>query len=203
MKLYTAIGDRGTTLLVGGGRTDKSGVRIDAYGCVDELNAQLGLFLAAVSGDPHAMAARAIGQLVDQATLVQHELFNIGSELATPREALDSAPLQLIDHQHVRRLEHEIDAMSDEVPPLSAFVLPGGTELGARAHVCRTVCRRAERAVWRLHATEPVREATTIYLNRLSDWLFAAARLVIHAVGADEVLWDAKQAARATPTPNA
>jgi cob(I)alamin adenosyltransferase len=177
-RIYTRTGDAGETALADGSRVPKTALRVAAYGTVDELNAALGLVrLAAAEPD-------AIGRL-------QNDLFDLGADLATPGFETDgNAPrprLRVVASQ-VERLEAEIDAMNAGLAPLRSFVLPGGTPLAAALHVARTVCRRAERETVALAAVEPVNPEAVRYLNRLSDWLFVAAR-VANDGGEGDLLW--------------
>lgn len=180
-RIYTRTGDAGTTRLATGGSVSKADLRVEAYGAVDETNACLGLARLHTGGDPalDAMLAR-----------VQNELFDLGADLSTPArddEAQD-AKLRILDSQ-VARLEAEIDALNGTLPDLKSFVLPGGTPAAAALHLARTVCRRAEREAVRLvEAGEPVSGPAMRYLNRLSDFLFVAARWA-NGRGADEVFW--------------
>jgi cob(I)alamin adenosyltransferase len=181
MKLYTRTGDDGTTGLFGGGRVPKTSRRVDAYGTVDEANATIGAARAT------GLEANADAVLAD----VQEDLFSLGAELACVpgREAkLASAPLGQTD---IDRLERAIDDTDAGCPPLRQFILPGGSPQAAALHVARTVCRRAERAVLALDDAPPRRE-TVVYLNRLSDLLFALARRANVVAGVDDVPWEAK-----------
>lgn len=181
MKLYTRTGDDGTTGLVGGRRVGKDELRLETYGTVDELNANLGLADAACSVQQEDVSQRL--------RAVMNELFSIGASLAAPdgeTEQVKLPPLPTTD-----RLEAEIDAADAELKPLSNFILPGGGELAARLHVARCVCRRAERLAVHLNRSEGVATAVIVYLNRLSDWLFAQARLANHAAGVPDVPWRA------------
>ena len=137
MKIYTKTGDQGTTSLVGGVRIDKSHARIEAYGTIDELNSALGYLLSLLPD----------GVDVTLLERVQHELFNIGTHLATDREQRPDAPVPPLDPSNVTQLEAAIDQMQAQLPPQAHFILPGGTPAAAWAHVCRTICRRAERRV--------------------------------------------------------
>ena len=176
-KVYTKGGDKGRTSLVGGQRIEKASLRLEAYGTTDELNAQLGWLAAQIVGvRPYGFVVR-----------VQHQLFVIGGYLATPSDA-ESKPCQ-VKAEHVEAIEHEIDWMDEELPELSAFVIPGGSAQCAAAHVCRTVCRRAERAVLRLGQQELVDPEVVRYLNRLSDYLFVLSRWLIHQCGGEELYW--------------
>jgi cob(I)alamin adenosyltransferase len=185
MKIYTKTGDDGTTGLFGGGRVRKSDARIECYGTVDELNAALGL--ARVAADGTGRAGPAIGEAVSRA---QHELFVIGSHLATPEDSPSTRSLPHLDESMIARLEMEIDAAESELAPLRAFILPGGCELAARLHVARTVCRRAERVLVDFAMDRPVSATIVTYLNRLSDWLFVMARLANHRAGMTDILWE-------------
>lgn len=180
-RIYTRTGDDGTTRLATGQPVSKAGPRVEAYGAVDETNACVGLARLHTGADPafDAMLAR-----------IQNELFDLGADLSTPPKAeeADGSVLRMVDGQ-VTRLEGEIDALNATLPALTSFILPGGTPAAAALHLARTVCRRAERkAVRLLEAGEPVSGAALRYLNRLSDFLFVAAR---HANdhGASEVFW--------------
>ncbi len=175
-RIYTRTGDAGETGLIGGRRVPKDHPRVEAYGAVDELNAHLG-------------AARALARGGQVATLlgeVQHRLFDLGAELATPPARSAPAGVRAED---VAALERAIDRYQQRLPPLRAFVLPGGTPLAASLHVARTVCRRAERRVVALSRAEPVRAEVLAYLNRLSDLLFVLARAANRAAGRPDVVW--------------
>jgi cob(I)alamin adenosyltransferase len=178
MKIYTKTGDDGTTGLIGGSRVLKSDSRIDCYGAVDELNALIGL--AAVAAGP---------DLLEQLRQVQSELFVIGSHLATPEGSRHAAALPPLPEESIRRLETEIDACEAALPPLRNFILPGGSELAARFHMARTVCRRAERVVVGFASGHPLGGRIIEYLNRLSDWLFVQARAANQAAGVADVPW--------------
>ncbi len=177
MKLYTKRGDDGLTDLIGGQRVPKHHLRVDAYGCVDELNAAIGLSLADCLID----AVR--GPLIT----VQRRLFDLGAQLATPASA-QASPARLTA-DHAAELEARIDTACEPLPPLRTFILPGGTVLAARLHLARTVCRRAERCVAALAEQEPVDPAALIYLNRLADLLFALARRANFEAGVEDVPW--------------
>ena len=189
-KLYTRQGDRGQTSLFGGGRVPKDHPRVDAYGQLDELSAALGLLIVSLPAD----------ELRDQLQQVQNDLFDLGAELATPPESrLEYKLPPGVEEADWRRLEGLLDAYDAQVPPLRAFVLPGGHETAARAHLARTVCRRAERAVVRLAHEEEVRADVLTYLNRLSDFLFVAARVLNQRAGVAEVEWQQRPRASADP----
>ncbi len=192
-RIYTKGGDTGNTSLVGGQRVPKDAPRIEAYGTVDELNSSLGT--AAVSCAEHDRLAP-LGKILLR---VQHELFNLGSILAT--EPADVHPKQpRITEAEVKQLEHEIDAMNDGLGTLRSFVLPGGTRVNAELHVCRTVCRRAERLLVAFARYEEVPAEAIQYLNRLSDALFVWSRWANHTLGVPEVLWEPNKAASAEPS---
>lgn len=184
-RVYTRRGDSGETSLVGGQRLPKNDLRIEAYGTVDELNSFIGLARE---------SARDLVELDVILRRVQHELFNLGSILATLPE--DVHPKQArITAAESEQLEREIDRMNEGLPPLRSFVLPGGSRLNAELHVCRTICRRAERVCVALASTTPVDEESVRYLNRLSDALFVWSRWASHRMGVPEVLWEPNQAA--------
>ncbi len=178
MKIYTKTGDSGETALFGGQRVAKDAQRIEAYGAVDELNAFLGLAVR------HCTSP----DLKSRLLRVQGELFQVGADLATPLDAKTSYITRL-DADPARRLEAEIDEWQELLPPLTSFILQGGSQPGAALHIARTVCRRAERRTVSLARAEPINEAVIVYLNRLSDWLFVLARLVNHRQNVPETPW--------------
>jgi cob(I)alamin adenosyltransferase len=175
MKIYTRTGDRGETSLFGGARVAKNDPRIEAYGTVDELNSFLGV--ARASGLPQ--------DLDDQLQQVQMDLFEIGAHLASP----GTSRFPGVDEQRITDLETAIDTMERELTPLTSFILPGGAPSAAHLHVARTVCRRAERCVVGLHDAAPTTQSTIRYLNRLSDYLFVAARLANVRAEQSDVPW--------------
>lgn len=183
-RIYTRTGDKGRTRLATGESVSKSDGRVEAYGAVDETNACLGLarlHTAAAEPELDAMLGR-----------IQNELFDLGADLATPPkpDEAEGQALRILDGQ-VERLEAEIDALNTQLTALTSFILPGGTPAAAALHLARTVCRRAEREAVRLIETgAPVSEPAMRYLNRLSDFLFVAARYA-NGRGASEVLWQA------------
>lgn len=192
-RVYTRHGDGGTTRLVGGQEVPKDDGRIDAYGTVDELNAFVG---AARQTIADLAGAPGLTELGDTLKRVQHELFNLGSILATLPE--DVHPKQpRVTQAEVDALEAEMDACQKDLAPLRSFVLPGGSRLNTDLHVCRTVCRRAERAVVALARRTEVDPLAIHYLNRLSDAFFVWSRFAAHALAAPEVLWAPNQAASA------
>ncbi|WBU52581.1 cob(I)yrinic acid a,c-diamide adenosyltransferase [Paracoccus sp. SCSIO 75233] len=179
-RIYTRTGDGGQTALSDGSRVAKHDTRVEAYGAVDELNATLGL-----------CALHAEGGIAARIAMIQNELFDLGADLSRPDMAADKdAPypvLRIIDAQ-VQRLETEIDQMNATLEPLRSFILPGGSALAAHLHLARTVARRAERRATALATQSDVNPAALHYLNRLSDWLFVAARVANPGQSGD-VLW--------------
>jgi cob(I)alamin adenosyltransferase len=176
-RIYTRTGDKGDTGLGTGKRVPKFDLRIEAYGTVDETNACIGVVRLTTSGDLDGMLAR-----------VQNDLFDLGADLCIPEDGSEIALKALrMKEAQVERLEGEIDAMNSQLQPLTSFVLPGGTPAAAQLHVARTVCRRAERLIVKLAQAETVGDAAVKYINRLSDFLFVAARFANLAQG--DVLW--------------
>lgn len=177
-KIYTRTGDDGTTGLVDGLRLPKHAARMEAIGAVDEANSLIGVAVLAVAADHRAVLTR-----------IQNDLFDLGADLATPGD--DFTPgemtLRLVPEQ-AAWLERQIDTLNDSLPPLTSFILPGGSEAAARVHVARAATRRAERAMVALAAGDPVNPAALAYANRLSDYLFVLAR-AINAAGSGDVLW--------------
>ncbi len=184
-KVYTRTGDEGETGLVGGRRIPKEHLRIEAYGTVDELNSVIGLcgsFLSQKAGSVH----RDKLDLILEA--VQQRLFDIGSELATlPGDEYEGQVK--VSNEDTSWMEEVIDLMNDDLDPLKSFILPGGTPLNAFLHQARTVCRRAERAVFRLHRGDTVSAPIRTFINRLSDFLFVCGRWVTVTFDEEEVLW--------------
>lgn len=182
MKIYTRTGDSGSTGLFGGPRVAKDDARIEAYGTVDELNAALGL---ARSGGVEV-------SIDTELQTIQHELFSIGAELATPDP--DQHQLRLIGESHIRQLESWIDAHQQSLPELKHFILPSGDAAACAVHLARAVCRRAERRVVTLARSQagpqpPISENLIIYLNRLSDYLFVVSRAINQHAGRSETVW--------------
>lgn len=172
-KIYTRTGDDGTTGLGNGDRVSKDGVRVEAYGTVDELNSLVGLILATPDLD---------ADVRECLTRIQHRLFDLGGELCMPGHTVITADA-------VTALEEALDGLNAELPPLKDFVLPGGTPAAAACHVARSVCRRAERRVLSLSRSETVNQQALIYLNRLSDLLFVISRALNRKAGQAEPLW--------------
>ncbi len=177
-RIYTKTGDEGDTALFGGRRVAKSHLRVDAYGTVDELNAYVGWLRDSVAED----------HIRHVLTQVQHRLFTVGAALASDPEKHPPTPDLL--PEDIALLEQEIDRMDAQLPPLKHFILPGGHTTVSVCHVCRTVCRRAERLVVALHQTDPVETLVLQYLNRLSDYFFMLARQLGQDLGAEEVIWN-------------
>lgn len=173
-KIYTRTGDDGTTGLGDGTRTGKDSARVEAYGTVDEANSAIGVLLA---NDV------VTGRIRDCLTAVQHDLFELGGELCIPGH-------HAIEASFVARLETELDALNEDLPSLTEFILPGGGRAAATCHVARTIVRRAERRVIALRRDEAVRDEVVRYLNRLSDLLFVIARCLAREENGEEVLWD-------------
>jgi cob(I)alamin adenosyltransferase len=189
-RVYTRRGDAGQTSLAGGQRLPKNDLRIEAYGAVDELNSFIGLARE---------SARELPELYEILGRVQHELFNLGSLLATMPEDLHPKQARITPADS-EQLEREIDRMNEGLPPLRSFVLPGGSRLNAELHICRTVCRRAERVMVALDAQAPVDAAGLKYLNRLSDAMFVWSRWASQQLGVPEILWEPnKSASQALP----
>mgnify|MGYP001210146059 CR=1 FL=1 len=181
MKIYTKTGDEGDTSLFGGGRVRKSDMRVEAYGTVDELNSFVGLALAEVS-DP---------SIRDGLVGIQHDLFALGASLATPaRDGERPTPhTPELPAGRIEEMERWMDAAAEELPPLREFILPGGSRGAAALHVCRAVCRRAERTVVQLNENVAVEPGVVPYLNRLSDLFFVWARLENLRTGRKDELW--------------
>ena len=176
-KIYTRTGDKGETGLGDGRRVPKDHPRIDAIGEVDTLNSQLGVVLA-------GLMEQGLDEVVEVLAPCQHRLFDLGGELAMPS-------YRALNGDEVARLETAIDHWNEELGPLENFILPGGSALIAQAHVCRSVARSAERRCQQLNALEPLEGVGLAYINRLSDLLFVAARVIARRQGVAEVLWQA------------
>lgn len=181
-KVYTRTGDDGTTALGGGQRLPKDALRIECYGTVDETNSVLGVVRASgVAQRLDAMLGR-----------IQNELFHLGSDLCVLEDDKARMPVPKIEPRHVEALEHDIDALQEDLAPLTNFVLPGGSPAAAHLHVARTVCRRAERLLTRLARDEKVGAFTVPYVNRLSDLLFVMARWENQAKSCGDVTWNSR-----------
>jgi len=175
MKIYTKKGDKGKTALIGGERVFKDNLRIDAYGTVDELNAQLGLVICTY--EPIRIELKEI----------QDQLFNLGSHLANSKESKFKLPE--INPIWITKMEENIDLKTAQLPELKNFILPGSDIANAHCHVARCICRRAERLCVSLDRQEGIEAIIIIYLNRLSDYLFTLSRFITHQIGTNEVIW--------------
>ena len=191
-RVYTRLGDGGETKLAGGQQAPKDGNRIVAYGSVDELNSFVGAARATTAG--LSAGNPRLGRVQTILLRVQHELFNLGSILATLPPDVHPRQARVTDLE-VAQLEREMDAFNQELPVLRSFVLAGSGRLNAELDICRTVCRRAERACVTLARLESVPPEALRYLNRLSDAFFVLSRWVTHVSGANETLWEPNQAA--------
>lgn len=174
-KIYTRTGDDGTTGLGDGSRIDKDAPRMEAIGTVDEANCHVGLLICALPEDD---------ALLPLLSRIQHDLFDLGGELAVPS-------YKMISEQRITALETELDALNEDLPPLKNFILPGGSVAAAQCHLARVVCRRAERCIVSLHKVDPINAPARQYLNRLSDLFFVMARVIARRDGGQEVLWQA------------
>lgn len=179
MKIYTKTGDKGDTGLFGGARVSKAAERVGAYGQVDELNSAIGF----------ARAFEVDSKLDAMLETIQHELFQVGAELGSAPNKQDKLTIALVADDRVEALERGIDTLEEDLAPLKAFILPGGTKGAAALHTARCVCRRAERALVGLAQSEPVRGELVRYLNRLSDFLFTAARYANRQQGVADIEW--------------
>lgn len=180
-QLYTRTGDQGLTSLVGGERVKKNSVRLEAYGTLDELSSAIGL----ITSDKDCT-----NDVKGHLLKVQNELFNLGAYLATAApQGQETSCASLADGSRIQALESWIDALDEQTPKIRAFVLPGGCVTAARCHMARTICRRAERAIITLSETEYADPAVIRYVNRLSDYLFIAARYENFKQGEEEIIW--------------
>ena len=191
MKIYTKTGDKGETSLYGGTRVSKAAERVESYGTLDELNAFIGLAKAEISDE----------KVLSQLQKIQFDLFTVGSEAATPTDKLILANGKnrldlMISEEEILELEHWMDDLDASLEPLQFFILPNGGKAAASVHVCRTVCRRAERAMVHLNETEEVRPELIKYLNRLSDYLFILARFISKISGEKEDFWNPSERAK-------
>lgn len=177
--VYTKTGDKGMTSLVGGKRVGKMHVRLEAYGTTDELNSFVGFLIQQIN-DEHDL---------EVLSYIQHKLFTVGSYLATETEAIPPKAASIITDRDISLLEQEMDKMDNELPSLRQFVLPGGSEAAARAHICRTICRRTERCIYRVKEEFPVDDEILMFVNRLSDYFFLLARKESNKVG-NEIFWN-------------
>ncbi len=177
--IYTKTGDKGKTSLVGGTRVDKTHIRLEAYGTIDELNSFIGWMMTSMSNEENLRFLQ----------YVQHKLFTVGSYLATETEAMPPKAASIITEEDIKKIESEIDHLDAELPQLRQFILPGGSESGSRAHICRTVCRRAERRMYDVRTQFPVEDDVMKFVNRLSDYLFVLSRTESIKNG-KEIFWD-------------
>jgi cob(I)alamin adenosyltransferase len=185
MKIYTKTGDKGETALYGGTRVSKASARVEAYGTIDELNSFMGFAKTEIKDE----------QVLTQLTKIQFDLFTVGSESATPADKLTlsngkSRLALMISDIEIEELENWMDQFEKELEPLQYFILPGGGKSGTSLHICRTVCRRAERSLVFLNESEEVRPELIKYLNRLSDYLFVLSRHVSKLHGESEEYWN-------------
>ena len=179
-KIYTGGGDKGYTSLVGGCRVPKTHPRLEAYGAIDELNSFIGLLIEDVSDE----------KTCELLLFIQSKLFTIGSYLATDPSKTEYKIASLITDDSIRRIEASIDVIDSILPKMTAFVLPGGSHSAALAHVCRTVCRRAERNIYRVAEMDDVEEPVLVFMNRLSDLLFVIARSECLLKKDGEIFWN-------------
>ena len=178
-KVYTRTGDQGQTSIVGGFRVSKASERLEAYGTVDELSSHLGLLAAMLSeGEYHDMIIR-----------IQNNLFNVCTNLATDQSKTPLYDSAKLADGEIELLESEVDRMMKLLPERQGFILPGGTQVAAQAHVCRTVCRRAERRIVALSEVAQISSETLQYVNRLSDYLFVLAKIINFNAGVSEIIW--------------
>src|SRR5271168_2803938 len=202
-RIYTRSGDRGLTALVGGARVPKESARLEAYGAIDELNSIVGIVRSHLPGYKRRFG-KDYRWYSESLRRIQNELFDVGSELATPPPA-EYAGMHKISAAESKKLEEEMDHMQQELKPLKSFTLPGGGLLNGFLHQARTVCRRAERILWAVKRDEEIGDQLIIYINRLSDHLFVQSRWVAKRLTEPEFLWDRalrieeeEQAARAS-----
>lgn len=177
--VYTKTGDKGKTSLVGGMRVSKTHIRLESYGTVDELNSFIGWLNCAISDEETTVFL----------SFVQHKLFTVGSYLATETEQISPKAASIITDEDIVRIEQQIDRIDSQLPKLNRFVLPGGNESASRAHICRTITRRAERLVYRVSEEYPVADSVLVFLNRLSDYFFVLARKESNKTG-KEIYWE-------------
>lgn len=187
MRVYTKTGDNGTTALVGGVRIKKTDIRLEAYGTVDELNSQIGLLVALM--EEQCVENETVGSLREKLIRIQNSLFIVGTHLATDQSKTPLYPSAILPEGETEMLEQAIDSMNAQLPEKQGFVLPGGTVAAAQAHVCRTVCRRAERRIAQLAEIAKVGPEIMQYINRLSDYLFILAKIINFNMGHGEIVW--------------
>ncbi|NDP22787.1 MAG: cob(I)yrinic acid a,c-diamide adenosyltransferase [Paludibacter sp.] len=179
MKLYTKTGDKGQTGLIGGTRVSKNDIRIETYGTVDELNSFIGMLTTYTISDEDRSFLR----------IIQNQLFTIGSYLATDTSKVSLSQASILNDDTIFSLEKEIDRLDEILPPLSSFILPGGSQSGALCHVCRTITRRTERRLFDMNEIYNIDSQVIIYFNRLSDYFFALSRYFTLQNGGEEIYW--------------
>ncbi len=184
MKIYTKTGDKGTTSLLGGTKVSKADIRLEAYGTVDELNSFVGLLISSLSDDISEKE-----YLIE----IQKQLFELGSELAIDPENPPGYEFDTIKQADIENIESRIDTLMKTLPELKNFVLPGGSVSASYSHLCRTVCRRAERRTVALNTDSTLRSELVVYLNRLSDYFFVLARYIIRRQGGEETIWTSRK----------
>jgi cob(I)alamin adenosyltransferase len=187
-RIYTRTGDKGTTALVGGKRVPKESGRLEAYGTIDELNSIVGIVRTFLP-DYKDRLGEDFGWYSEMLRRIQNELFDVGSELATPPDGEYEGMYKIGDGE-TKQLEAEMDRMEKALQPLNSFTLPGGGVLNAFLHQARTVCRRAERVLWAVKREEEIGDQVIVYINRLSDHLFVQSRWIAKRLGEPEFLWD-------------
>ena len=193
MKIYTRKGDDGSTGLLGDRRVLKSDPRIDCCGTLDELNAAIGVVVAVLERPEESTVINSgaqLSDLIERLQRVQGELFVIGAHVAVPEGRPAPSSVPPLDARMITRLEHEIDTAESRLPPLTSFILPGGTFEAANLHLARAICRRAERLLVHLDQSQGASRQTLAYLNRLADWLFVQARLANHLARVADVPWN-------------
>lgn len=179
MKVYTKTGDKGSTGLIGGTRVPKNDIRLEAYGTIDELNSFIGLLCTYIMPDDDLAFLR----------LVQHNLFVVGSHLATDTSKVELNNASVLSADSISAIEMQIDKLDAQLSELTAFILPGGSSASALCHVCRTVTRRAERRIYEMNSIFCIDEQILVYLNRLSDYFFVLSRYLNKTAEFKEILW--------------
>jgi len=179
-KVYTRTGDKGETSLVGGVRIKKSDIRLEAYGTVDELSAHLGMLVAMMEN----------GEERDLVVRIQNNLFNVCTHLATDQSQTPLYPSAHLADSEIALIEERIDSLMKQLPERQGFILPGGTTAACQAHICRTVCRRAERRIAALAEVAKTDPEISQYMNRLSDYLFVLAKIINFNAGSNEIVWE-------------
>ena len=188
MKIYTKSGDLGNTKLIGGCTVTKSDPRVESYGTIDELNSHIGFAISMLKPKTNSKKKHSL-RLKNRLLKIQHQLFNLGSLLAVENSS-QRQTLPPITELNTAELETEIDFMTKQLPALKSFILPGGTPVSASLHIARTVCRRAERMIVLHYQNDPANQVFYAYVNRLSDFLFTAARFSQWLDGKKDILWD-------------